>query len=109
MTRLNRAGAATQLLPQAGCPGSEYLRCCIYEAMMIQTASEAGVSLAAKRAVVDRDIGLHGHRFRYSKRDAKAYPHKLARLRMRVHQAGCERSLLIGNDEDGRQCFKDVR
>ena len=107
--RQHGARAATQLLLQAGRPGYEHLHCSIDEAMMTQTTSGTGASLVAKRATVDWDVGYHGHRFCYSKRDAKAYPHQLARLRMRVHQARYEQSLSSGNAEDGQRCFQDRR
>ena len=76
---------------------------------MTQTTSGTGASLAAQRATVDLDVGYHGHRFCYSKRDAKAYPHQLARLRVRVAQATYEQSLSSGNAEDGQRCCQDRR
>jgi hypothetical protein len=77
--------------------------------MMTQTASGTGASLHAPVAAVDRDVVYDNHRFCYSKRDAKAYPRQLARLRMRGHRVDYELSLSSGNDDDGQRCFQDTR
>lgn len=73
---------------------------------MTLPASGTDASLTAEETAVDWDLSYRDPRFCYSKRDAKAYPYQLARLRMRVHEARYEESLMSGNDESGRRCFQ---
>jgi hypothetical protein len=89
--------------------GSEHPHCYSDNAMTTPSAFETDAFLAAAATASGSDVHYREHRFNDSKREAKAYPYKLARLRTRVREMGYEGSRLSEEDENRCRCVQDSR